>query len=65
MLINHAYILTWYHGEKSVRKPKNYSDIMYQIHMHRLSKHFTCKIVIIFLSINFNICFGSSKEPSH
>ena len=28
MLINHAYILTWYHGEKSVCKPKNYSDFI-------------------------------------
>ena len=24
-----------------------------------------CKIVIIFLSINVNMCFGCSKEPSH
>ena len=27
-------------------------------------KLFERKIVIIFLPINFNICFGSSKEPS-
>ena len=24
-----------------------------------------CKIVIIFLSVSLNICFGCSKEPSH
>ena len=28
-------------------------------------KRFECKIVNIFLSISFNICFGCSKEPSH
>ena len=27
--------------------------------------NFQHKIVIIFLPINFNICFGCSKEPSH
>ena len=30
-----------------------------------LSKHFECKIVIIFLPICLNMCFGCSKEPSH
>ena len=31
-----------------------------------LDKHkFQRKIVNIFLPINFNICLGSSKEPSH
>ena len=30
-----------------------------------LDKHnFECKIVNIFLTINFNLCFGCSKEPS-
>ena len=28
-------------------------------------KKFQRKIVNIFLPINFNICFGCSKEPSH
>ena len=26
---------------------------------------FLRKIVVILLSINFNMCFGCSKEPSH
>ena len=30
-----------------------------------LNKKFQRKIVNIFLLINFNICFGCSKEPSH
>ena len=31
-----------------------------------LDKHyFRRKIVIFFLSISFNMCFGCSKEPSH
>ena len=29
------------------------------------NKNFQRKIVNIFLPINFNICFGCSKEPSH
>ena len=29
------------------------------------SKFLSVKIVINFLSINFNLCFGCSKEPSH
>ena len=31
----------------------------------QLSKIFERKIVIIFLSISLNLCFGCSKEPSH
>ena len=31
----------------------------------QLSKFFKCKIAIIFLPINLNMCFGYSKEPSH
>ena len=27
--------------------------------------YFECKIVNIFLPINYNICFGYSKEPFH
>ena len=34
------------------------------LHRFRLS-NFPRKIVNIFLPINFNICFGCSKEPSH
>ena len=30
-----------------------------------MNKNFQRKIVNIFLPINFNICFGCSKEPSH
>ena len=30
-----------------------------------MSKIFDHKIVIIFLSISLNMCFGCSKEPSH
>ena len=30
-----------------------------------INKNFQRKIVNIFLPINFNLCFGSSKEPSH
>ena len=30
-----------------------------------LDKKFRRKIVNIFLPINFNICYGYSKEPSH
>ena len=30
----------------------------------QLCKYFQRKITIIFLSISFNMCFGSSKEPS-
>ena len=30
----------------------------------QLSKNFQRKIVIIFLSISLNMCFGCSKEPS-
>ena len=30
-----------------------------------INKNFQRKIVDIFLPINFNICFGCSKEPSH
>ena len=30
-----------------------------------LNKIFDSKIVNIFLSISFKICFGCSKEPSH
>ena len=29
------------------------------------SKNFRCKIMIIFLYISLNMCFGCSKEPSH
>ena len=31
----------------------------------RLDKHFQRKIVNMNLPINFDICFGCSKEPSH
>ena len=31
----------------------------------KINKLVECKIVNIFLSISFNICFGCSKEPSH
>ena len=31
----------------------------------QLSNIVWCKIVIIFLSISLNLCFGWSKEPSH
>ena len=30
-----------------------------------ISKQFERKIVNIFLTMSFNICFGCSKEPSH
>ena len=30
-----------------------------------INKIFERKIVNIFLSISFNICFGCTKEPSH
>ena len=30
-----------------------------------ISKYFQRKIINIFLRINFNKCFGRSKEPSH
>ena len=30
-----------------------------------INNNFQRKIVNIFLPIKFNICFGSSKEPSH
>ena len=30
-----------------------------------INKNFQRKIVNFFLPINFNICFGCSKEPSH
>ena len=35
------------------------------IGLDTVNKIFERKIVNIFLSINFNICFGCSKEPSH
>ena len=31
----------------------------------KMYKNFQRKIVNIFLPINFNLCFGCSKEPSH
>ena len=31
----------------------------------KINTHFKCKLANIFLSIIVNICFGSSKEPSH
>ena len=31
----------------------------------QINKNFQRKIVNIFLPINFNTCFGCSKEPSH
>ena len=31
----------------------------------QIRKLFERKIVIIFLLINLNMCFGCSKEPSH
>ena len=31
----------------------------------KINKNFQRKIVNIFLLVNFNICFGCSKEPSH
>ena len=31
----------------------------------KINTNFQRKIVNIFLPINFNICFGCSKEPSH
>ena len=34
-------------------------------HRSRLKKIIGRKIVNIFLSISFSICFGCSKEPSH
>ena len=30
-----------------------------------INKTFECKFVYIFLSTNFNICFGCSKELPH
>ena len=33
--------------------------------MAMIRKQFERKIVIFFLPINLNICFGCSKEPSH
>ena len=31
----------------------------------QLSKNNLCKIVIVYLSISLNMCFGFSKAPSH
>ena len=31
----------------------------------KINKSFERKIVNIYLSISFNICFGCSREPSH
>ena len=31
----------------------------------QIRKFYLCKSLIIFLSINLNMCFGCSKEPSH
>ena len=36
-----------------------------QVALVQIRKLFELKIVIIFLPINLNICFGCSKEPSH
>ena len=37
----------------------------YRFAQVKINRNFQCKIVNIFLPINFNICFGCSKEPSH
>ena len=44
-------------GRKELNQIKQTKLFAYQI--------FLPKIVNIFLSFNFNICFGCSKEPSH
>ena len=40
------------------------SNYIYWSYVNDLSKNFECKIVIIFLPISFNICFGCSRELS-
>ena len=46
-------------------KLPSWSSALIQIRYKILiSKHYESKIVIIFLSINLNICFGCSKETS-
>ena len=40
-------------------------SVLSQCTQVQMNKNFERKIAIIFLSINFNICFGCSKERSH
>ena len=39
--------------------------IQVNAYVQSLSKIFELKIVIIFIFISLNLCFGCSKEPSH
>ena len=39
--------------------------VLWRILYVRIGKDFMRKIVIFFLSISLNKCFGCSKEPSH
>ena len=55
-------------GKKAVNIHIDWANAVKAIlnHNRGLDKqNFQCKIVNIFLPINFNICFGCSKEPSH
>ena len=42
-----------------------YAATFYKYLCGDTGKNFSVKIVNIFLPINFSICFGCSKEPSH
>ena len=46
---------------KGMVKQGNYKHLTY-VEKNKIFEH---KIVTIFLSINLNMCFGCSKEPSH
>ena len=52
-------------GCRACTCPKAQTHIGISLTHHRLRKKFQRKIVNIFLPINFNICFGCSKEPSY
>ena len=57
------------HGLEKIKTKTNYQIIRPPVlKFHRFSqinKDFQRKIVNIVLPINFSICFGCSKEPSH
>ena len=38
---------------------------IFQVSYVKVNNNFECEILIIFLFISLNSCFGCSKEPSH
>ena len=61
----HTFLICLALGNSNIDKVCTVIDQFVTESCNDNNKNFQRKIVNSFLPINFNICFGCSKEPSH